>query len=107
MYSIGRRVYVKPLDRLGIITEANYVGNPRKAHYIVDLGDGGDCLVGPSNLCGADYQCDGCSKHRPGQPYKTYINPSDGWVEAIFCFPCVKQGERDERKAEEEAMAIS
>lgn len=105
MYAIDRRVYCKSLKKMGKISEANYVGNPRKAHYVVTFDDGSDFLTGPSDLRPADYQCDGCSGWRSGNPAAVLINPSDGVVEAIYCFPCVKQGERDEDRMRREEYA--
>jgi uncharacterized protein CbrC (UPF0167 family) len=45
--------------------------------------------------------CDGCGKVRKTL-YVGAINPWDGIVEAVFCFLCVKEGERYEEKMREE-----
>lgn len=105
MYSYGRKVYCKSLKKVGKISERNYVGKPRRAHYVVTFEDGTDFLTGPANLRAADWQCDGCGGWRSSEPAAVAINPSDGVEEGRYCFVCVKQNERDEGRARKEEYA--
>jgi hypothetical protein len=109
MYAIDRQVWIKSLKQLGRVTERNYVGNPRKAHYIVhymdEMGGSSDYLTGSNDLRPADWDCDGCGRWASGNPAATLINPSDDVVEGRYCFLCVKQGEREEEELRREYAA--
>ena len=91
LYTIGQQVWVKPFDSLGTVAEANYVGKPRKASYIVRLKDGGDSIgIGSDGLRAADWGCDACGRYLAGVPYATA--PDGEYPNGLaFCFLCAKQ----------------
>ena len=98
LYAIDQRVWIKPLDSLGVITEANYVrrAGGRKAQYIVDLvNESGQrhpplaYMTGSDELRAADWCCDGCGRWLPGHAYKTA--PDGEYPNGMsFCFLCVE-----------------
>lgn len=95
MYDIDRRVYVKSLDKLGRVTERNYVGSPRRAQYLVTFTDG-DFLTGSMNLRAADTCCDACGRWLPAG---SFIGGSGGMVARdddyfAFCFLCTRESLR-------------
>ena len=104
LYTDGQRVWCKSQQSLGIITEANYVGKPRHAVYVIDLitgvrrlidGEMRDVRVGMDWMCGssdlraADYCCDGCSRWLAGSPHN-YAQDGAPWENSFlsFCFLC-------------------
>jgi hypothetical protein len=97
MYAIGRRVYVKSHDEVGIVSEANFatIGETRHAVYVVSFVNGSDYLCGPSDLRGADYCCDGCDRWMRGIPYG-YARDGEYENGLAFCFLCA--GPPAERK---------
>lgn len=93
MYDLGRRVWVKPLKVAGKVIERNYIGKPRHACYVVDMGQYGDFMCGSRDLRPADYECDGCGKWRKGPPHKVYSNLHIGGDDILnFCFLCYEIG---------------
>ncbi len=54
------------------------------------------------------FTCEICSTPRAGRPFKTETVIVFGEVDDVFhfCFPCVKQAERDARKAEDNYYGI-
>ena len=105
MYAIGTRVYVKSHDCLGVVTEANYIGKPRRASYLVELSNPdqighheriGEWLTGSHDLRAADGCCDGCSRWLPHGSFVGGATGPDGeYPDAMhFCFLCVQEAER-------------
>lgn len=89
MYQIGRPVYVKSHDSVGVITEANYIGKPRHACYVVTLPDGNDFMCGKDNLRAADWCCDGCNRWLPNSSRFADTKGDIYGDDALaFCFLC-------------------
>lgn len=102
MYHIGRKVYVKDLNVIAKVSEANYaiVQGKRKAQYLVEYkGSIGvessptrDYLCGSESLRAHDYFCDGCGKSRRANQMKFFSER--GSDETIgLCWVCIKEGE--------------
>jgi hypothetical protein len=97
MYEYGRRVWVKPFDRIAYVIERNYTsGKPRHVQYIVEFRLNGkftgDYMTNKDELSPADYCCDGCNKWRKGAPHQQTLYQDE--VQLEFCFLCSKENER-------------
>jgi hypothetical protein len=101
MYAIDRRVYVKSLDQIGVISERGYhSGSPRRAFYIVagfKDNPGFDFMTGSNDLRAADCQCDGCDKWLPEGSFNGVPQPRDyeGYLVARFCFLCYLKSKKE------------
>ena len=104
MYAIGTRVYVKSVDHLATVSEANWFhsGGKRHATYLVQFVDhggrpiGGDFLTSARDLRNAEGGCcDGCGKYLPRGSFNQGATSPDGeYPDGLkFCFLCTRYPE--------------
>lgn len=106
LYAIGQRVWCKSQGSLGYVTEARYVGKPRKAEYVIELDTDTqqrfDWMCGSKDLRAADWCCEGCGRWLAGQPFRSDIVYVFGEQDDRFdfCFLCVNMLEATKEQRE-------
>lgn len=99
MYHIGRKVYVKDLNTIATVSEANYVNiqGKRKAQYLVEYKVNDitrDYLCGADSLRAHDGFCDGCGRSRRTNQMKFCSVRTYDDIDMIgLCWVCIKEGE--------------